>query len=93
MDSATWRPHIVSRLSCQASGGSEQSPPTNALILKSRCLNHRITAKRFSPITAIVDVDTSAGGEKALSLLAPEPEHVAAQPATPDRPMIHPLFQ
>ncbi len=27
-----------------------QSPPTNALILKSRCLNHRITAKRFSPI-------------------------------------------
>src|ERR1700688_5078513 len=50
MDIATWRPHIVSRLSCQASGGSEQSPPTNALILKSRCLNHRITAKRFSPM-------------------------------------------
>src|SRR5271157_915021 len=50
MDSATWRPHIVSRLSCQASGGSEPSPPTNALVLENRCLNHRITAKRFSPI-------------------------------------------
>jgi two-component system chemotaxis sensor kinase CheA len=40
-----------------------------------------------SIITAIADVDTSAGGEKALSLLAPEPEHVAAQAATPDRPI------
>ena len=50
MDSATWRRHIVSQLSCQARAGSEQSPPANALVLKERYLDHRTTAKRFSAI-------------------------------------------
>src|ERR1700674_808797 len=72
MDSATWRPHIVSRLSCQASGGSEQSPPTNALILKSRCLNHRITVKRFSPNADIARDGIRSAGLPAAAC-APRP--------------------
>src|SRR5690349_24517024 len=50
MVSATWRRHIVSRLSCQARVGSGQLLPTGHLILKKQGLNHRITAKRFSPM-------------------------------------------
>src|SRR5271157_3680915 len=68
MDSATWRPHIVSRLSWQASGGSGASPPTNALVLKKRCLNHRIIAKRFSPMSFIGHLN---GGSMGYALPLP----------------------
>src|SRR3981189_2415965 len=44
--------------SCQ---GSEQSPPTNPLVLDNRCLNHRIAAKRFSPIAIDRDRGTPHG--------------------------------
>src|SRR5450432_3881777 len=52
-NSATWRPHIVSRLSCQARTRGGRLPPTDPLIAKRRSLNHRITAKRFSPMPNI----------------------------------------
>src|SRR5271166_4848028 len=55
IDSATWRRHIVSRLSCQARARGGRSPPTDPLILKKLSLNHRITAKRFSGVPGTLD--------------------------------------
>jgi hypothetical protein len=49
MDSAIWRRHIVPQLSCQTRGCGERFLQTNRVISESRSLNHRTTAKRFSP--------------------------------------------
>jgi hypothetical protein len=58
--------------SFQVSGGNEQSPLTNAVVMKKRYLNHRITAKRFSPILITERSPTRASpGDRATMHVRP----------------------